>query len=107
MCHRSHTGTPTGSLGIVHRHHWLQLLLRHSPPHGEHRPQAVSNLPALTTLNLSWCHEATDEALRVMSNCSALMSLGLAACRALMDVGVRALNSLPAITTPTSPTTYR
>jgi hypothetical protein len=59
---------------------------------------AVSSLPALTSLNLTWCIYVTDEGVRAVSSCIALKSLNLYACINLTDEAVRVVSSLPALT---------
>jgi F-box/leucine-rich repeat protein 14 len=49
------------------------------------------------SLNLSWCPELTDEALRALSNLPALTTLHLRGIK-VTDAGVLALSSLPALT---------
>jgi len=58
-----------------------------------------SDLPALTSLSLSWCEKAiTDEALRAVSRLPELASLKLGYCEAMTDKGVRAVSGMPALT---------
>jgi hypothetical protein len=59
---------------------------------------AVSNLPALTELNLTHCYNVTDEALQAVSSLHALTSLNLRHCRKVTDVGVQAVSNLPHLT---------
>jgi hypothetical protein len=44
---------------------------------GKSRGTAVSSLTALTTLNLSWCFQVTDEGLGALSTLTALSTLDL------------------------------
>jgi hypothetical protein len=61
--------------------------------------RAVSSLPSLTFLDLTWCCNVTDAGVRaVVSSCTALKSLRLFCCKKLTDEGVRAVSSLPALT---------
>ena len=60
--------------------------------------RAVSSLPALTSLCLSWCNKVTDEGLRGVSNCTALTSLNLSCCTKVTNVGLRELRCLTALT---------
>jgi hypothetical protein len=59
--------------------------------------RALSCLPALTSLNLSWCRAVTDVGLRAVRSCTALTFLDLRRCN-VTNVGVRALSCLPALT---------
>ena len=58
------------------------------------------SLPALTSLNLTWCTKVTDEGVRaVCSSLPALTCLNLACCDKVTDEGVRAVCSgLPSLT---------
>jgi hypothetical protein len=59
----------------------------------------VSSCTALKTLNLYFCIQVTDEGVRaVVSSCTALRSLSLRCSGKVTDEGVRALSSLPALT---------
>jgi hypothetical protein len=61
--------------------------------------RAVSSLPALTFLNISCCEKVSDEGVRaVSSSCSALKSLNLSDCLKMTDETLRAVSSLPALT---------
>jgi hypothetical protein len=60
--------------------------------------RSVSSLPALTFLNLSWCHNVTDEGMRAVSSCTALKSLNLFVCARVTDAGVRAVSSCTSLT---------
>jgi F-box/leucine-rich repeat protein 14 len=60
--------------------------------------RAVSSLPALTKLDLSYSN-VTDQALQVLSSLRALTTLNLRWCHKVMDEGImRAVSSLPALT---------
>jgi hypothetical protein len=48
-------------------------------------PLAVSNLTSLTSLNLTYCRELTDESMRAVSSLPALTSLTLSDCIKLTD----------------------
>jgi hypothetical protein len=52
---------------------------------------AVSNLPALTSLALSYCMAVTDEALRALSRVPALTALNLTNCHSVTNEGLRAV----------------
>ena len=53
----------------------------------------MSNLPALTFLNLSCCSWVTDEGVRAVSNLSALKTCNLYACIKLTDEHIFLRNS--------------
>jgi hypothetical protein len=55
----------------------------------------VSNLTALTSLNLIWCIMVTDEGVRAMRSPPALKFLDLSYCYKVTDEGVRALRWRP------------
>jgi hypothetical protein len=58
-----------------------------------------SSLPALTSLNLTYCINVTDEGVRaVCSSLRALTSLNLFCCTKVTDEGVRAVSGLRALT---------
>jgi hypothetical protein len=60
--------------------------------------RAVSSCTALTSLNLSSNYELTEKGMRAVSSCTSLKSLDLRECFKLTDEAVRALSSLPALT---------
>jgi hypothetical protein len=53
----------------------------------------VSNLPALTSLDLACCYELTDEALRAVRSLPALEYLNLSYCESLTDEALQALET--------------
>jgi hypothetical protein len=59
---------------------------------------AVSSLPALTLLDLSYCSKLTDAGLRAVSNLPALASLNLNECYRVTNAGLLAVGNLPALT---------
>jgi hypothetical protein len=52
----------------------------------------------LTSLTLNYCGKLTDEALRAVSNMPALTFLDLSGCDMLTDEGMRAVSNMPALT---------
>jgi len=65
----------------------------------DHAVFAVSSMPALTQLNLSRCEKVTDAALRAVSSMPALAKLNLSGCsKAVTDAALRAVSSMPALT---------
>jgi hypothetical protein len=65
--------------------------------------RVVTSLPALTSLDLTWCSKLTGEGLRVVSSLPALTSLNLRGCfnycrSEVADEGVRAVSNIPALT---------
>ena len=60
---------------------------------------AVSELPALTALDLNGCCRLTEEGLRaIRGKLPALTTLSLHGCSHVTDVGIRHLSSLTALT---------
>jgi hypothetical protein len=59
--------------------------------------RAVSNLPALTSLNIGFCEEVTDVGMRAVSSLPALTSLDIEGCMKVTDEGMRAVSHLPAL----------
>jgi hypothetical protein len=53
-------------------------------------------MPALTSLNISYCGKVTDETLRAVSNLPAIASLNLIFCRNVTAAGVQALRDTTA-----------
>jgi hypothetical protein len=49
--------------------------------------QAVSSLPALTKLNISWCGLVTDVGMRAVSSLPALTKLNISGCEKVSDEG--------------------
>jgi hypothetical protein len=58
---------------------------------------AVSSLPALTCLNLRSCYKVTDAGLRAVSSLHELTSLNLSYCRTVTDDALLIVSSLPAL----------
>ena len=55
--------------------------------------QAVSGMPALTSLNLSYCSEITDVGVLALSELPALTQLNLGGCHTVTAAGVQALRT--------------
>jgi hypothetical protein len=60
--------------------------------------RAVSSLPKLTSLNICGWGRVTDEGLRAVSSLPALTFLDISSCEEVTDVGARAVSNLPALT---------
>ena len=60
--------------------------------------RALFSLTALTTLNLGFCKQLSDDGLRSLSSLTALANLNLEYCVQVSDDGLRALGSLTALT---------
>jgi hypothetical protein len=60
--------------------------------------RAVSNLPALTSLDISMCKLVTDDGVRAVSSCTALKTLNLHWCQLVTDAGVRAVSNCSSLT---------
>lgn len=62
--------------------------------------RAVSqSLPLLTSLNLTYCVNVTDEGMRAVAELSALVTLNLMQCFKITDEGLRNIRALPSLTT--------
>ena len=58
--------------------------------------QAVSGMPALTTLSLAYCLEVTDAGIQTISSMPALTLLNLSSCK-ITDEALRSVSRLPAL----------
>jgi hypothetical protein len=90
--------TDQGMLAVSNLHALTSLNLCCCPELMDEGARAVSNLPALTSLDLGSCVKVTDAGLRAVSNLHALTFLRISECYGVTDTGMQAVSNLPALT---------
>jgi hypothetical protein len=83
--------TTDEAMGMLARHFPAVASLEFKGGNGATALTDVSSLAALTSLDLSYCFDVTDKALRAVSNLPKLTSLDIAWCCKVTDAGLRAV----------------